>query len=295
MKKLLSCVLCFCILLVCVPLITAEAADDVYPYEVYCSNNNPAIGSTITIRVSLTDYVNAEKKIRGVQIDFTNIDRSVFEVVDHHTLIEETNVASNMTSYSEANSRVRLVYAKADGTLGDDVSDLMEFQLKINDTVTEEGTISIPITLKIQTTDVGAPGRITQNTTLDINYRLSNGIFSADIEWGSMEFEYSDGIWNPSTHKYENGGWTCADGANTVKVSNYGDMDITAKYSYLSDDEYSAITGSFKDEDSNEITSKNIISGESSSVYLELFGSLKKDIESQKLGSIKVILNEVTQ
>lgn len=110
--------------------------------------------------------------MRLPMILMTNIDKSVFEVVEHKTLINETNVASNTTSYSESNSRVRLVYAKSDGTLDDDVSDLMEVKVKIKDTVTMNGSISIPITLKIQTVDIGAAGRITQKTALDVNYHL---------------------------------------------------------------------------------------------------------------------------
>lgn len=294
MKRIITCILCLCICFSCLSVIQVTAADDdVYPYEVYCSNNNPAIGSTILVRVSLSDYKNAEKKIRGLQIDVTNVDSSVFEIVDHHTLIDETGVASNMTSYSESNNRVRLVYANSDGTLNDDASDVMEFKLKIKDSLTEDGFVSLPITLKMQTTDVGAPGRITQKTSLDINYRIKSGVFSADIEWGKMEFVYSDGIWNPSTHEYENGGWTCDDAANLIKVTNNGDMDISAKYSYISDNEYNSVTGIFKDTNNDEITSSGIISGEVSFVYLELLGKPGKEIEVQKIGSVTVILDEV--
>lgn len=294
MKKIITCILCLCICLSCLSVTQVIAADDVvYPYEVYCSNNNPAIGNTIVVRVSLSDYINAQVKIRGLQVDFTNVDSSVFEVVDHHTLINETGVASNMTSYSESNNRVRLVYANSDGTLNDNVSDVMEFKLKIKDSLTEEGSISLPMTLKIQTTDVGAAGRVTQKSSLDINYKIKSGVFSADIEWGSMDFEYSDGIWNPSTHEYENGGWTCDNDSNIIKVSNSGDIDITAKYNYLSETEYSDVTGKFKDADNNEVTSSEIISGEESSVYLELLGKPGKEIESQKIGSVKLILDEV--
>lgn len=293
MKKILTYILCLCICLSCLSVTQVMAADDVYPYEVYCSNKNPAIGNTIVLRVSLSDYKNASVKIRGLQIDFTNVDSSVFEVVDHHTLIDETGVASNTTSYSETNNRVRLVYANSDGTLSDDTTNVMEIKLKIKDSLTEEGSISLPLTIKIQTTEVGAAGRITQKSSLDINYKIKSEIFSADIQWGKMEFVYSDGTWNPSTHKYENSGWMCDDEANIIKVSNGGDMDIKASYSYLSEDEFKDVLGKFTDSDNNEVTYSEIISREVSSVYLQLFGKPNEEIESQKIGSVKVIIDEV--
>lgn len=295
MKKILGCALCFFVLISCLTFNSVNALDDVFPYEVYCSNNQPSIGSIITIRVALTDYKNATKKIRGLQIDMTNIDKSVFEVVEHKTLINETNVASNTTSYSESNSRVRLVYAKSDGTLDDDVSDLMEVKVKIKDTVTMNGSISIPITLKIQTVDIGAAGRITQKTALDVNYHLGGGVFSADIQWGKMMFEYTDGVWNPTTHKYENGGWNCNDEDNLIKVSNNGNIDISATYDYVSKDEYSNIVGTFKNSEDKDIKSSEIKSGQALSVYLQLSGNPTKEINEQSIGTVKIELDEVVQ
>lgn len=293
MKKIITYILCFCICLSCLSVTHVMAAGDVYPYEVYCSNKNPAIGNTIALRVSLSDYKNASVKIRGLQIDITNVDSSVFEVVDHHTLIDQTSVASNMTSYSETNSRLRLVYANSDGTLSDNTTNVMEIKLKIKDSLTEEGSISLPLTIKIQTTEVGAAGRITQKSSIDINYKIKSEIFSADIQWGRMEFVYSDGTWNPSTHKCEKSGWMCDDEANIIKVSNGGDMDIKASYSYMSEDEFKNVLGKFTNSDNNEVTYNEITSGETSSVYLQLFGKPNEEIESQKIGSVKVIIDEV--
>lgn len=67
---------------------------------------------------------------------------------------------------------MRLVYAKSDGTLDDAVSDLMEVKVKIKDTVTMNGSISIPITLKIQTVDIEKRRQNHSKTALDVNYHL---------------------------------------------------------------------------------------------------------------------------
>ena len=64
MKKILGCALCFFVLISCLTFNSVNALDDVFPYEVYCSNNQPSIGSIITIRVARTDYKNATKKMK---------------------------------------------------------------------------------------------------------------------------------------------------------------------------------------------------------------------------------------
>lgn len=290
MKKIISSLLTICIILSFIAVVQVYAANDMYPYTVNCSNSNPAIGNEITIKIALTDYKNIEKKIRGLQIDITNIDKSIFEVVEHHTLIDETGVASNMTSYSEANNRVRLVYANINGTLGDSVTDVMELKLKINHGLTEEGSISLPITLKIQTTDVGAPGRITQKTSLDINYKIKSEIISANVEWGNMEFTYSDGQWNPATHQYEDGGWKCESGSNKITVNNNSDIDIVSSAQYVPSEGYSEISGKITDENGNEVTENTIGSGNTASTFLVLSGKPNQEFEEQNIGSVKVTI-----
>lgn len=66
MKKIIRMCFMLFVLISCLTFNSVNALDDVFPYEVYCSNNQPSIGSIITIRVALTDYKNATKKIKRI-------------------------------------------------------------------------------------------------------------------------------------------------------------------------------------------------------------------------------------
>ncbi len=81
-------------------------------------------------------------------------------------------------------------------------------------------------------------------TQLDVQAMVTGGpeiVYSIDISWGNMQFEYSYGkTWNPSTHTYSNTGnptvgWTAAsvDGVNNkITITNNSNFPVTADFSY---------------------------------------------------------------
>ena len=122
-------------------------------------------------------------------------------------------------------------------------------------------------------------------------------VYSVDIKWGSMEFTYttaSQGTWNPQTHQYDGAttaGWSYADGANEVEVTNHSNRDVTVTFSYEKAAGYDSITGEF------DVAAKTLEAGEVGNVdgaagvtaTLTLSGSLASNVTtSTKVGTVKI-------
>lgn len=140
------------------------------------------------------------------------------------------------------------------------------------------------------------------SSSVDVTAKYSaataTDIYSVNIEWGSMAFEYKEEsrVWNPETHKYDVTGtspWSCADGANEVKVTNHSNNPVTVELSYTPAADYSTITGEF------DVPSKTLESAENSAPEsapsftssLSLSGELPQNVASSAvIGSAKVTL-----
>ncbi len=128
-------------------------------------------------------------------------------------------------------------------------------------------------------------------------------VYSVDIEWGSMTFEYTDGgrVWNPETHKYDTTAepsWRCADGANKVKVTNHSNNPVTVEISYTPSADYSEISGEF-DFPTKTLEAAAENSAPESAPYftssLSLSGALSQNVTSSTvIGSAKVTLKSGT-
>ena len=93
-------------------------------------------------------------------------------------------------------------------------------------------------------------------TPIKVSYELSSAqteeVYYVDVAWGSFENTYKTNdkkIWNPETLMYEiEEGlpeWTCANGANTISVTNHSNTDVTAVLSYTPNAGYSNISATF--------------------------------------------------
>ncbi len=111
----------------------------------------------------------------------------------------------------------------------------------------------------------------------DINvwgYTKDKTVYSVDVEWGAMTFEYEASKWNPETHKTEPGtGWQVYDSAadkvlddtqaaiNKVTVTNHSNAPVYATLSYTGNESYADITGSFTKKDGDTVTDFTAASG----------------------------------
>lgn len=64
---------------------------------------------------------------------------------------------------------------------------------------------------------------------------------SVDVAWGAMSFTYNDADEANSVAE----GWTCANGANQITVTNKGEVTVDAVVKYEAAADYTAITGTF--------------------------------------------------
>lgn len=250
-KRILSLLLALCLMALVLP--TSVFAAETFTYKVSATTTTPSIGSEFEVVISLTNYDSVDAEIRGLQIDVTNIDTSVFEIVSHDTMISDASAASNKTSYSSSKKYIRLVYLQLAGSMDKSVTDVMKFRLKVKSDLTEDGSITLPISLKIGTMSEN----ITLTDSLTINYQeSSSSTVSVDVSWGSMEFTYDDGTWDDEKHKWVNNGWKpSTTDSNLISVKNTGSTDVKMKLSYNSLSPYNDLNGTFIDSTNTVIDS----------------------------------------
>ncbi len=86
-------------------------------------------------------------------------------------------------------------------------------------------------------------------------------VYSVDVEWGAMTFEYETGVWNPETHalstEEEGKGWLVydeendkvlgdvQDAINRVTVTNHSNAAVYATLTYTGEADYGVTTGTF--------------------------------------------------
>lgn len=216
-------------------------------YEVSLSNSVTGIGKEVVLTVALSNYSTQSDQIRGLQIDIGNIDTAVLSVVSYNSLIVDSTAVSNTASYSQNNSRVRLVYANFSGTLpasnGEDGKmKVFEVRFKINGELDADGQIELPVTVKLQTTNK----QITLNSSNTITYAIQpSSVCSVNVFWSSMNFTYVDGAWDPVSHEYSDGEWSSNNNGGQITVENVGNTSISATFEYLPIEEYNNITGTF--------------------------------------------------
>lgn len=99
-------------------------------------------------------------------------------------------------------------------------------------------------------------------------------VYSVDVEWGAMTFQYESSTWNPETHTTEEGaGWKVYDSEadealeetehaiNEIKVTNHSNAGVWATLTYAAKDGYTDTTGDFSytkkdDTDTNALTAE---------------------------------------
>ncbi len=118
------------------------------------------------------------------------------------------------------------------------------------------------------TTEVGTYKDPTINV---LGFTEDTTIYSVDVEWGAMTFQYEKSQWDPETHLETNGrGWMVYDtekqsplpddtqnAINCVTVTNHSNAGVYAALSYAGmqeDEDYSKITGTFTKKDDDTAT-----------------------------------------
>jgi len=131
-------------------------------------------------------------------------------------------------------------------------------------------------------------------------------VYSVDIVWGSMEFNYEvpAPVWDPVTHTYksasESGIWTCADGANKVAVHNRSNADVNVSVlaeTTTSDITVNVMNYSFLLESAAKNASTTQSGEETANfAYIKLLGKLTdREADQKEIGTITVVIERSTQ
>lgn len=115
--------------------------------------------------------------------------------------------------------------------------------------------------------------------------------FNVDITWGSMDFTYSNGIWNPVTHVYDGAGWSCDEDDNRIIVKNNSVVAVNVGYTYEKITGFENINGRFTD-GTGYVTSAKLSTGQENQVLLVLENKPNTSISRQKIGSVTVTVSE---
>lgn len=279
-------------LIVAVEPRSVSADSGEFGYEIVVEPSPVTIGDEVTLTVRLTDYDETKAGIRGFQIDINN-SGNILQNSTCTTLVTDNEGAlSNYTSYQPGRDLVRHLYMKMNGTLDRSQSDLLEVKIPIPDSFTEEGTISLPFRLLIQS-DAEENNQLTYRSTIEIHYVPEGETpvepeASVDISWGEMSFTYTDGIWNPTDHRYEGAGWT-DNGSGYVTVKNTGEKDVETSFAYST--ERSDISGEFTDGTNSVTAPVPLEAGKEQTVYLVLSGKPEGYLgENVVIGTVNITL-----
>lgn len=256
--------------------------------SIHLSSTSVEIGSQVTVTVALDGYDENAVPIRGIQIDVTDVDESILVVENgsYESLIEDSAATSNKAVYQQANHLLRLIYARIDGTLTQPYQNVFRMTFRVNPELSEAGSITLPLTAKIQTTE----SRVTITDEITISYVPTGetpdpDVTSVDIAWGGMSFTYTDGIWDTGSHSYCGTGWN-DDGSGYVTVTNKGTVATAAAFLFKSDRD--EISGSFTDGTSAITGSVDVAAGQSLTTYLVLSGKPAEQLSNTKIGTVTV-------
>lgn len=163
-------------------------------------------------------------------------------------------------------------------------------------------TLALALALSMSVSAFAAETNTGGDTTINVEARYAGSsttvdVVSVDIEWGAMQFTYSESgsrTWNPYNHSYttsSEAGWSAS--GNTVTVTNHSNVDVAVGFRYEADTVTTA-TGNF------DITSKTLTAGvegkyaeaDSVTAALTLTGTVPStQTEFGKVGTVTVSID----
>lgn len=84
------------------------------------------------------------------------------------------------------------------------------------------------------------------------NSTVPADVYSVDVTWGAMEFDYNAGgqKWNTTSHKWEAdasapAGWEVKDASNTITLANHSSKAVNADFQFTANEAYTDLSGVF--------------------------------------------------
>lgn len=112
-------------------------------------------------------------------------------------------------------------------------------------------TLTISTTVFAETIDTST-GSSNMDVKAKYNSTTPADVYSVDVTWGAMEFDYNAGgqKWNTSTHKWESdssapAGWEVKDSSNIITLANNSSKAVNATFAFTANAEYTELRGNF--------------------------------------------------
>lgn len=148
---------------------------------------------------------------------------------------------------------------------------------------------------------VNTESSTTKDVTASYVAATDNDVYKADITWGGMEFKYTGAArtWNPESHSWNTdtaAAWAVADNStNTIEITNHSSKDITATFSFDTENGLGVTGGTFSGEklSENKVTVGNALEGSAVDVTVTFMpsGAITATPASDgKIGTITVTL-----
>ncbi|WP_294452507.1 hypothetical protein [uncultured Gemmiger sp.] len=246
-------------------------------------------GNRITVTVQLWDYIDPQDGIQGLQIDVdtSSLDQTQLHVEEPQSLIEDTTAYTNTAVWNPERGILRLNYLRFEGQLPAPTRDVMTFVLQVDPNVAQGGTVTLPVTAKLQ---MVSGLQTTLRTDCQVTYDAqAEGYVSVTITWGALDYTYSDGVWNPDTYLYEGESWS-DNNTGFVTVENEGNLPTTAQVMFTSS--LSEIAGSFYVDGSLLQEPIYLGLGESRTANLVLEGKPGQTFQQTTLGTVTIQIGE---
>lgn len=97
-----------------------------------------------------------------------------------------------------------------------------------------------------------AAGTSNADVKAKYNSTVPADVYSVDVTWGAMEFDYNAGgqTWNTATHKWEAdaaapAGWEVKNSSNTITLANNSSKAVDATFAFTANTEYTDLDGGF--------------------------------------------------
>ena len=210
-------------------------------------------GDTVTLTVSTLSQTGFKKGVVGLTLDIL-YDGDVFGYVNETIDKKMSNPGKFVAATNEATPGEITVLIYADDYQDESQStlayigdgDIFSLTFTVNEDA-EPGNYNFIVQdykLADYTDDDSGFELVTvtpQPATVTV---AKSTVISVDVTWGSMEFTYNVGDWDPDTHQYE-GGWTCDEDENKITVTNNSNIAIDVTCEYTKAQDYDWINGSF--------------------------------------------------
>ncbi len=108
---------------------------------------------------------------------------------------------------------------------------------------------------------------------------------SVAITWSELDFVYSSGRWNPTTHSYDgDDGYAWNGNGSTIGVENNSASAISVGVAFDAASEFNSVSGSFYVDGTLVNGSFNLPSGESEEISMKLSGSIPSSTADKSIG-----------